>query len=241
MDEKLLLDRLRRDDPEARAQLWRDYSDSLFRYICFIVRTPLVTHPSGNRSVIADSDAHDVLVETFLAAFKDIKKFKGKCKLKTWLYSIATRRAADFYRDEERQRFQLEESAIEDDSADIVIQDEIGTHRGPLEPEVGKERIQPKTRALAVRAAISWNSGASDPGANGITNLILLQSAMSELTAQQRQVIVMQHDGNTYKEIGVALGVSEGAAKMAYGRGIKALQRSTTKESADNRAEANPQ
>lgn len=241
MDEKQLLERLRRRDPEALELLWQDYHDTLYRFICAIMRTPLVKNPATGDYVRADSDAKDVLADTFIAAHEGINDFKGKCKLKTWLYRIAQRRAADFYRSEDRQRLQSEDSTVEDDSPESEIPDEIGTSRGSLEPEPNEERLKPRTRALAAQEAANWNSGNNDVSANGITEQILLQTALCELTAQQRQAIVLKMDGNTFKEIGVALEITEGAAKMAFVRGIKALRKHLTKESADNRAEVNPQ
>lgn len=242
MDETQLLDRLRRRDPEALALLWQDYSDSLYRFICVIMQTPLVKNPATGEYVRADSDAKDVLADTFIAAHEGIADFKGKCKLKTWLCGIARRRAAEFYRVEDRQRLLPDDSPIEQDASEnAVIPDEIGTSRGSLKPKPPKERLMPKTRALGAQEAANWHSGRNDISGNGITEQFLLQTALGELTAQQRQVIVLQMDGNTFKEIGVALGVTEGAAKMAFGRGIKALRKLMTKESADNCAEVNPQ
>ena len=40
-------------------------------------------------------DAHDVLQNTFIKVYKSIHRFKGKAKLFTWLYRIATNESLD--------------------------------------------------------------------------------------------------------------------------------------------------
>lgn len=41
-------------------------------------------------------DAHDVLQNTFIKVFKNIKNFKGDSKLYSWMYRIATNEAINF-------------------------------------------------------------------------------------------------------------------------------------------------
>ena len=50
------------------------------------------------------ADAEDVVQETFLAALRDWKSFRGECSPKTWLYRILTRKAARSWRRSCRQR-----------------------------------------------------------------------------------------------------------------------------------------
>ncbi len=64
---------------------WVDkYSDYLFNYT--IVRV-------NDREV-----ANDLISETFLAALKSAKYFKGKASERTWLISILKRKIIDYYR-----------------------------------------------------------------------------------------------------------------------------------------------
>jgi len=44
----------------------------------------LVFHLTGNKTI-----AKDILQETFIQAYRSIKKFRGKSKFSTWLYKIA--------------------------------------------------------------------------------------------------------------------------------------------------------
>jgi RNA polymerase sigma factor (sigma-70 family) len=46
--------------------------------------------------VISHDDAHDVLQNTFLKVFQNLKKFKGDSKIFTWMYRIATNEAITF-------------------------------------------------------------------------------------------------------------------------------------------------
>lgn len=48
-------------------------------------------------------DAHDVLQNTFIKVFKNIKKFKGDSKLYSWMYRIATNEAINFLNKKARQ------------------------------------------------------------------------------------------------------------------------------------------
>lgn len=55
------------------------------------------------RMVTDHSDADDVLQNTFIKAFKGIARFKGKSKLYTWLYRIATNEAITFLQKRNRR------------------------------------------------------------------------------------------------------------------------------------------
>ena len=49
-----------------------------------------------------EEDAHDVCQETFLRAFRGIKRFKGQAKFSSWLYRIALNLCRDWMRREKR-------------------------------------------------------------------------------------------------------------------------------------------
>lgn len=48
-------------------------------------------------------DTHDVLQNTFIKVFKNIKKFKGDSKLYSWMYRIATNEAINFLNKKAKQ------------------------------------------------------------------------------------------------------------------------------------------
>ena len=70
-------------DPAAFAELYRRYVDDVHRY--------LVTK-SG------PEDADDLVAETFLAAFRGARSYRGRGAVKAWLIGIARRKAIDAFR-----------------------------------------------------------------------------------------------------------------------------------------------
>ncbi|GIV69724.1 RNA polymerase sigma factor [Caldilinea sp.] len=54
-------------------------------------------------------DAEDVLSETMLAAVRALKDFDGKASLSTFVFSLAYRKVADFWRKRQPQTFELGE------------------------------------------------------------------------------------------------------------------------------------
>lgn len=57
------------------------------------------------RNMVKDhEDAHDVLQNTFLKIFKNIKQFKGESQLFSWMYRIATNEAITFLNKKSRNQ-----------------------------------------------------------------------------------------------------------------------------------------
>ena len=56
------------------------------------------------RMVLNHEDANDIVQNTFMKAYKGIKKFKGNAKLYTWLYRIATNEALTFLQKKKRRQ-----------------------------------------------------------------------------------------------------------------------------------------
>lgn len=78
------LHRLQNGDEKAWQQLTSEWSPKLYRYLRSQLPTP--------------EDAEDVTSETLIALVKALKSFDGKAALSTFIYSIANRKAADFWR-----------------------------------------------------------------------------------------------------------------------------------------------
>ncbi|BAL81478.1 RNA polymerase sigma factor [Caldisericum exile] len=75
MNESELIESLKKGDRTAKEILVRSTQDFLFNSVM---------------QVCHDKElAEDVVVDTYLAAFKYIKNFKGESSIKTWLYRIA--------------------------------------------------------------------------------------------------------------------------------------------------------
>ncbi len=74
-NERDLLEKARTGDSAALDALLSQHERQVFRY--------------GLRMCGNEEDARDVLQETLLAAFRNVKDFRGDAQLSTWLYQIA--------------------------------------------------------------------------------------------------------------------------------------------------------
>lgn len=78
-------------DQASYAALYEQYAPGIYR-LCYSL-------------VLNRHDAEDVVQETFVYAFKNLRRFDAeKASFKTWLYTIAVSRCRNTYR---RKRFQL--------------------------------------------------------------------------------------------------------------------------------------
>lgn len=91
-DESVLVDALRRGDPQAFADLVDQHAGSMLR----MARAYVPSHEA----------AEEVVQETWIAVIKGIGRFEGRASLRTWLYSIlinvAKRRGAQEGREREK-------------------------------------------------------------------------------------------------------------------------------------------
>ena len=98
MEDSKLIEKLKSGDSEAVVELYTAYADRIYSLV--------FNQVDRNRDA-----AQDIVQETFLAASKSASKFHGRSKVYTWLYSIAHRKVADFYRRKKREaRYQTESS-----------------------------------------------------------------------------------------------------------------------------------
>ena len=97
-----LVERARQGDTEAFDELVIKYTPKLYG---------LVYHMTSNHE-----DTNDVLQDVFAKAYRSLKRFRGKSKFYTWIYSIATNMTLNFLKKRGRQRkFSL-------DDVDLAIQ-----------------------------------------------------------------------------------------------------------------------
>lgn len=80
----ILLQRLQRGDNDAWSTVIREYSPRLYGYL--------------RQNLPTAEDAEDVLSETLAAAVRAVRSFDGRAALSTFLYAIAYRKVADFWR-----------------------------------------------------------------------------------------------------------------------------------------------
>jgi RNA polymerase sigma-70 factor (ECF subfamily) len=84
IDEDLLVAQLKNSDTQEQA----------FRNLMLLYKKRLYWHI--RKIVLSHEDADDVLQNTFIKVFKNIKKFNAESKLYSWMYRIATNEAITF-------------------------------------------------------------------------------------------------------------------------------------------------
>ncbi|MBU2997387.1 RNA polymerase sigma factor [Cellulophaga baltica] len=91
ISEELLVEQLQSSSTQARAfeMLINAYKEKLYWHI--------------RRIVLNHDDTDDVLQNTFIKVFKNIKNFKGDSKLYSWMYRIATNEALTFLKTKSRK------------------------------------------------------------------------------------------------------------------------------------------
>ena len=83
-DEKLFISELLDTETQNEA----------FRKLVLEYQRPLYSHIRN--IVLNHDDTDDVLQNTFVKVFQNLKNFKGECKLYSWLYRIATNESITF-------------------------------------------------------------------------------------------------------------------------------------------------
>jgi len=100
-------------DPQAFGELYRLYVQPVFRYLYSRI---------GSRS-----EAEDATAQTFLAAIDGIGRYRHNGHFAAWLFSIARRKAVDYFR---TQRGQVSIDQVTDVSDEVdYLQDAIRSER----------------------------------------------------------------------------------------------------------------
>ncbi|MFM7017322.1 RNA polymerase sigma factor [Flavobacterium sp.] len=100
----------------AFQKLLREYQKPLYQ----IIRNIVIDH----------DDAHDVLQNTFIKVFQNLKNFKGDSKLFSWMYRIATNEAITFINNKAKRSkltsSELQSKLVENLQSDVYFEgDEI--------------------------------------------------------------------------------------------------------------------
>ena len=88
MDEQQLVRALHSQDPEAAREMVAAYGDRLFRTACLLC---------GD-----ESEAPDLVQETFLQAVRSVHRFGGRSSVYTWLHGILLNLTRHYHRDRKR-------------------------------------------------------------------------------------------------------------------------------------------
>jgi RNA polymerase sigma-70 factor, ECF subfamily len=143
--------------------------------------------------------AEEVVQDTWLAVLRGIAGFEGRSSLRTWVFSILVNRARSTGTREQR-------SVPVADAGPAVDSSRFGLGGGWSSP--------PK----------HWIEEAEDRLAAGkLTDL--LQSAMGDLPARQREVVVLRDmEGMSSEEVCKVLAISEGNQRVLLHRGRSKLR-----------------
>lgn len=106
-EEKELIRLAQRGDFSAFEKLYKQYFDNVYNRVWYLVPR---------------QDVEDVTQETFAAAVKSLKGFRGDSKFSTWLRTITNRQIANYYRSRKRS-----ESELDVDIDDFDFKNESGT------------------------------------------------------------------------------------------------------------------
>jgi RNA polymerase sigma-70 factor (ECF subfamily) len=128
MDEDKLVSALRDQDPEALRELVSVYGDRLLRSAFLL---------SGN-----ETEAQDLVQETFLQGFRSIQRFYGGSSLYTWLHAILLNLTRHYHRSRSRLVYEGRVPEIE-----VATPEQPGT---ALDLETGSNCLDEALRRLSL-------------------------------------------------------------------------------------------
>lgn len=183
--EDAALEQARGGDRDAFRVLVERHSTAVFR---------LAYRMTGN-----ETDAEDMVQETFLRAWREMRRFDGRAAFGTWLHRICANRTVDFLRARNRWQPAL-----------------------PLgsDPADGSPRVHDPFRNLASDLPSPERVARSSEAA------AMLVPALASLSEIERAAFVLRHyEGLPIDEISSALGVQPGAARHSIFRAVRKLRR----------------
>jgi RNA polymerase sigma-70 factor (ECF subfamily) len=143
----------------------------------------------------SETDAEDLVQETFLKAWKQRGKFDGRASFGTWLHRICANCSLDLLRARKRRQETTVESRSDNKTEELV--DRVATE-------------SPSPERLTLSDEIS-----------GILNSALAELTSVERTA----FVMRHYEGVGIEEIAATLGVQPGAAKHSVFRAVQKLRR----------------
>jgi RNA polymerase sigma-70 factor (ECF subfamily) len=180
-----LVEQLRAGSQQAYVRLLEQYEHPIYNLVMRLVGNP--------------HDASDVTQEVFIKVYRGIKGFNGNSNLRTWIYRIALREAANWHRWWLRRRYNRTVSL------DL------------LDPEDGETRVferalkdkAPNPAELVMHAELEAR----------------LQAALRTLPLKYRMAVVLRDvEDFSYEEIASTLHISIGTVKSRILRGRELLR-----------------
>ncbi len=127
------LRRAQAGDEAAFGELVKANYERVFRRVTAIVRN--------------EHDARDVCQEVWVAVWKNLRDYRGDAKFSTWLYAVATRRAIDHARKQQRWFARFLPFLANETTGEII--EPASTAPGPRDDLEGSERAARFERAIA--------------------------------------------------------------------------------------------
>jgi RNA polymerase sigma-70 factor (ECF subfamily) len=128
MEEQQLVSALRRRDPAAAQELVRSWGDRLLRSAFLLCRN--------------ETEAQDLVQETFVQAMQSGHRFRGGSSIYTWLHAILLNLSRHYHRDRKH----------------LVCDDELARRDIPT-PEEGPSRLDADAACATLAAALGRLSG----------------------------------------------------------------------------------
>lgn len=120
-DQNLVKEYLKKGDEKSLEFLVKKYLKPIFNF--------------AYRYSLSTQEAEDITQETFIKAWKNLKKFDAEKNFKTWLFSIAKNTAIDFLRQKKTVPF----SAFENKDNENSLTDNLADP-APLPPEIFEQK-----------------------------------------------------------------------------------------------------
>ena len=153
-----------------------------------------------------ETDAAEILQETFLSAWRNLEGFQGKAQFASWLYRVAVNAALMLLRSRKRHP----QVAVED-----------------VTPEALGEAVQDAGPGLG--AGTDWSRRPDEQFQSGELRR-QIQAAVDQLPESQRSVFLMRDvDGLSTEETGELLGLSLPTVKTRLHRARLALREAITR------------
>ena len=144
----------------------------------------------------SEPDAEDIVQETFLKAFRELRRFEARSSFRTWIHRVAVNCAYDLLRQRPRYKAESLDAADKDGAQGCWIEPEADGASRPDRLAFGAE-VQGRVR-----------------------------TALELLTPTERTAFVLRHfEGRSLEEIGETLGLHTGATKHSIFRAVQKMRR----------------
>lgn len=179
------MQRFQAGDEDALCEIVREHQGPLFSFIY--------------RHVRDDSEAADILSQTFVKAWRSRARYRPRARFKTWLFKIASNLCRDWARRRKRHPADFAAMRNEADATDESHPDQLTDETNSADSTMLREESQ------------------------------LLHAAISELPSELREAVVMcLLEGYSQREAGQLLGCTEKAVEMRIYRARRTLKAKLT-------------